>query len=85
MTNPTPNNDAPNRTSGWEHADKVAHGAGKVISGTAIVLTKGWGVVLIIAGIAGIALKPGTLIIPGLLVVAYGVYLVLPGSKFVVW
>ena len=90
MTDATPadrpvDSEAKGKTSGWERADALAHGAGKAISGTATVLTKGWGIVLIIAAIIVIVVNPGALLIPGLLVIAYGVYLVLPGSKFVIW
>ena len=75
---------APKRSNGWETADKVAHGAGAAINGLAILLMKGWAVLLIIGGIWFMTLGAGG-IWAGLAVVAYGVYLILPGSKFVVW
>lgn len=73
------------RTSGWEKADKVAHGAGKVLNGTAWVIAKGYGILLIVAALFVLFATGGKLVLPGLLILAYGIYLLAPGSKFVVW
>ena len=85
MTDPTAENKPVQGTTGWEKADSAVHGVGRVVHGTGWVLTKLWGAFLLIAAIIAMVAKPDTLIIPGLLVAAYGVYLLAPGSKFVVW
>lgn len=83
-TDPTAENKPVQVTSGWERADSVAHGVGKVVNGTSWLLTKAWGVILMIFGIVGPTLG-GAGIWAGLVVVAYGIYLLAPGRKFVVW
>ncbi|MCU1551138.1 MAG: hypothetical protein JWR36_1698 [Glaciihabitans sp.] len=85
MSDPNAENDLTGKTSGWEKADKVAHGAGKVLDGTSLVLTKGYAIVLIVAAIIAMVANFGALFWPGLLILAYGIYLLLPGSKLVVW
>lgn len=74
------------RASGWEVADKVAHGAGRTIHGIGWVLTKLWGALLLIGGVVILftGFSKGVWWV-GLLVIAYGIYLVLPGSKWVIW
>ena len=74
---------APN--TGWQKAGKVAEGAGKLIDGTALVLMKAYAVVLIGAGLVLLFVLPGVGILPGLVLLAYGVYLITPGWKIVVW
>lgn len=73
------------RTTGWEKADKVAHGAGKVLNGTAWVIVKGYAIFLIVVALIVLFATGGKLVLPGLLILAYGIYLLAPGSKFVVW
>lgn len=84
MTEPLAENEPVRGTSGWEKADSAVHGIGRVVHGTGWVLMKLWGTVLLIVAIIAMVSNP-TLIIPGLLLAAYGVYLLAPGSKFVVW
>ena len=71
--------------SGWEKADKVAHGVGKAIDGTALVMMKIWGLVLLFIGILLLVLAFASAWWVGVIVGAYGLYLILPGSKFVIW
>jgi hypothetical protein len=73
------------KQSGWEVADKVAHGAGKTLNGIALVLAKLWGLALVVIGITVFVLIPDTGWWIALLLIAYGIYLLLPGSKWVVW
>ncbi|GAB3283476.1 hypothetical protein GCM10027449_26550 [Sinomonas notoginsengisoli] len=79
-----PNDDS--KMSGWEVADKVAHGAGAAAHGVGWVLTKAWGALLLIAGLIvlfAVFAKGGWW--AGPLLIAYGIYLLLPGSKWVLW
>lgn len=76
------------KMSGWEVADKVAHGTGRAVNGVVTVMTKLYGVVLGIVGVAVLVLgishgSPGGW--AGLLVLVYAIYLLLPGSKWVIW
>lgn len=73
------------RTSGWEVADKVAHGAGKAIDGVALVMMKLWGLALVLIGIVLLVLAFDKAWWAGFLLIGYGIYLLLPGGKFVVW
>jgi len=77
-------NDGPKK-SGWEKADGVAQGVGKAIDGTALVFMKIWGLVLLFIGILILVLVFDKGWWAGLLVSAYGVYLLFPGSKLVIW
>jgi len=74
-------------TSGWEVADKAAHGVGTALDGIGWFLTKGYGVLLIIAGIVLLVMGGWDAkgILACLVVSAYGVYLLVPGDKFVIW
>ena len=76
---------SPVRTTGWQKAGKVADGAGKVIEGTALVIMKLYAVFLMIVALILIFATMGAGILPGLLILAYGIYLIVPGSKLVVW
>jgi hypothetical protein len=78
-------NTPPEKTTGWEKADTVAHGAGQMVHGIGWMLTKGYAVVLIIVGLICMFTAFGTLFWPALLVIAYGIYLITPGSKLVIW
>lgn len=69
---------------GWETADKVAHGAGKAVTGLAWAMVKGYAVLLCIVGVFLMA-QGGSGIWIGLLALGYGIYLITPGSKTVVW
>jgi hypothetical protein len=80
----TPLSHSPSRPSGWEIADKAAHGVGAVVNGTATVITKLYGLGLLIVGVVAIFALPATWW-GGLLIAAYGIYLLLPGSKWVIW
>lgn len=80
----TPFQERPAKASGWEKADKVVDGVGAVVNGTATVIMKLYGLGLLIAGIAIIIVTPAGWW-AGLLVAAYGVYLLLPGGKLVIW
>lgn len=73
------------KKSGWEVADRVAHGAGKAIDGVALVMTKLWGIALVLIGILLLVFALDKAWWLGILVAGYGIYLILPGSKFVVW
>jgi len=73
------------KTTGWEKADKAAHTAGKVIDGTASAAVKIYGVILIIIGIGILVLAFATGWWVGLILIAYGIYLLAPGSKLVIW
>ena len=73
------------RTTGWEKADKVAHGAGAVAHGIGWVILKIYAVVLIVIGGAILFTAPDATKLIGLGILAYGIYLVAPGSKFVVY
>ena len=77
--------DEKSKISGWEAADRVAHGAGKAIDGVALVVIKLYGIGLLFAGILILVLTFATGWWAGLLLIAYGIYLLTPGSKFVVW
>lgn len=71
--------------SGWERAESVASGVDKAIDGTALVLMKLWGLLLVIVGIVVLVIGFEKAWWVGLLAIAYGVYLLFPGSKFVIW
>lgn len=80
-----PESPTPQRTSGWEKADSVAHGAGRVVEGTARVIVKGYAVLLILAGIVLFCINPAAAWWAALLLIGYGVYLIVPGTKIVIW
>ncbi|WP_171042450.1 hypothetical protein [Sinomonas gamaensis] len=74
------------KMTGWEVADKVAHGAGAAAHGIGWFLTKAWGVILLIIGVIlliAVFARGGWW--AGPLCMAYGIYLLLPGSKWVIW
>lgn len=71
--------------SGWEYADKAASGVGAAVNGIGVVLTKIYGLLLIVAGIWLLVAVPGKSWWLALILIAYGAYLVFPGSKHVVW
>ncbi|MBT8162589.1 MULTISPECIES: hypothetical protein [Arthrobacter] len=77
--------DNSSKRSGWETADKVAHGAGKALNGIAFGIVKIYGVLLVLAGLAVLFIIPAKGWWAGLMLVVYGIYLLAPGSKFVVW
>lgn len=87
FTNDRPRTPAPSgqHMSGFEVADKVASGAGAVAHGIGWLFTKVWGLLLLAGGIAALVGDPGKLWWAALLMVGYGLYLVFPGSKTVVW
>lgn len=76
-------------TSGWEKADKVLEGVGRAVNATANVVVKLWGIAIAIAAFAlmSLAFSQGHagfgFIL--LLIAAYGIYLVFPGDKWVIW
>lgn len=74
-------------TSGWEKAEAVMDGAGRVVNGIGSVLTILYGVGLIILGIVIMGAPLSGAVLGGLIVAAYGVYLALPlnYAKWVVW
>jgi hypothetical protein len=71
--------------SGYEVADKVASGAGVVVHGIGWLFTKVWGLILIAGGIFILANDPGGYWWAAVGILVYGIYLVLPGGKTVVW
>lgn len=75
----------PERTSAWEKVDKVASVGEAVVGGIGTVIMKLYGVALIIGGIAMLIGLNNPSRFIGLLIAAYGVYLVLPGNKWVVY
>ena len=75
----------PERTSGWEKVDKVASTGEAVVNGIGTVIMKLYGVALIIVGIVVLVGLQNPSRFFGLLISAYGVYLVAPGSKFVIY
>jgi len=75
----------PERTSGWEKVDKVASTGEAVVNGIGTVIMKLYGVALIIVGIVVLVGLNNPSRFFGLLISAYGVYLVAPGSKFVIY
>lgn len=85
MTDPEASTTPPERTSGWEKADKVAHGAGRVLEGTGWLIVKAYAIGLVLIGIVLFFINPGAAWWASLLLIAYGVYLLVPGSKIVVW
>lgn len=79
------------QASAWNAADKVASGidkaadvAGDIGTGIGLVLTKLWGLLLLVGGIALLVIAPSSWW-AAILVAAYGVYLLLPGEKWVIW
>lgn len=83
--------DDPN-PSGWEKADAAANKVGnamekadRVANAVARPIVKVYGVVLVIIGIIVLVSAFATAWWVGLILIAYGIYLVFPGSKFVVW
>jgi hypothetical protein len=75
----------PERTSGWEKVDKVASTGEAVVNGIGTVIVKIYGVILIVLGIIVLVGLNNPSRLFGLLISAYGVYLVAPGSKFVIY
>ncbi len=73
------------KASGWEKADRAMDVAGNVAHGIGWGLTKLWGVALIAIAVLGWFVLGADVWWLALLIIAYGVYLVLPGSKWVVW
>lgn len=75
-------------TSGWEVADKVAHGVGSAANGVARVILILYGLGLIAFGliviVGGVMLGSAAGLF-GLLFIAYGIYLMVPGWKIVIW
>ena len=71
---------AKSTTSGWEKAGKVADGVGLVFGGIAWVLLKLVAVAFIVGGVWIMQLG----FWPGIFVIAYGVYLILPGDKWLI-
>lgn len=72
------------KVSGWEVADNLAGQAGRAAEAAAHGLVKVYGVGLVIVAVAAIVVLPSSWWL-ALLVAIYGVYLVLPGNKWVVW
>lgn len=83
MSDRTTEESVPQPGRGWETADKVAHGAGRVVNGVARVLVTLYAITLGIIGL--FMLFHGSTWWAGLLAIAYAIYLVLPGRKIVVW
>lgn len=83
MSDPTTRTGSPKSGRGWETADKVAHGAGRALHGVALALVKGYAVVLLVGGVW--MLVAGVSVWAGLALIAYGIYLITPGRKYVVW
>lgn len=73
------------KTTGWEKAEKVASGAGAVVSGIGWLILKLYALVLIAGGVAVMIYAPGGSAFLGLIFIVYGIYLIAPGSKFVVY
>ena len=76
---------SPQKSSGWEKADKVAAGAGAVASGIGWMILKLYALALIAGGIAIMIHLSGGSAFIGLVLIGYGIYLIAPGSKFVVY
>ncbi len=85
MSDNTPTPNERQGTTGWEKADKAAHVTGKVFTGMALVMMKGYGVILVILGIILLAVAFSSAWWAGFIIIGYGVYLLFPGSKWVVW
>ena len=80
----TPEPPSSSRPSGWAIVGKAADGVEAVVDGAANVLTKLYGLGLLVAGVVAIFLIPAVWW-GGLLFAAYGLYLLLPGNKWVIW
>ena len=76
--------DKSHKTS-WERADSVIGGAERAANGIGYVLTKIWGLVLLVLAVIVFIASPGKGWWVAILLGAYGIYLLTPGSKFVVW
>ena len=73
------------RPSGWERADRVVSGAENVAIGISTVLTKIWALIIIAVCVAMLIFVADKTWWAALIGIAYGIYLLLPGSKWVVW
>lgn len=72
-------------TSGFEKADKAMNVAGRAASAVGTGIVKLWGLIILAAGIAIIAILPEAWW-AGVLVALYGLYLVWPGgNKWVIY
>jgi hypothetical protein len=75
----------PAERTGWQKAGAALDTAGNVANGVASVITKIYGLGLILVAIIAVCVNPAAFIWPALLIGGYGVYLVLPGDKWVVY
>lgn len=65
-------------------AGAAADAAERAVDATTSFFAKAWGVVLVLLGIVGFIFLPSYWW-AYLLMIGYGVYLILPGEKWVVW
>lgn len=84
-------NSSSGNEQGWVAADKVLGGIGKAAGvagnaavGCTTVVTKLYGLALAAAGIFALFTLPSAWW-AALLIIAYGIYLLLPGDKWVMW
>lgn len=73
------------RITGWEIADGVASGVGAAARGIGWLLIKLWGLLLVVASVAVLIWTGGEYWWGFLVIIGYGVYLLLPGSKWIIW
>lgn len=81
MSEPETDREQSTTSSGWEKADNVAGGIGAAVSGIGWVFLKIYAIALIVVGIVVFNLVWWAAI----LLFLYGLYLLFPGSKFVIW
>lgn len=72
------------RPSGFEIADKAASGVETAFSVIGLILLKLWALLLIAGAVIVVVLVP-SLWWAALLFGGYGLYLLLPGEKWVIW
>lgn len=73
------------RMSGYEVADKIASGAEKTADVVGTVFIKLYAVILIAAGIFLLVIAGGDIWWAAGLVLLYGIYLIFPGDKWVIY
>lgn len=66
--------------SNWERADAVASGVGSVARGVSWVVVRIYALLLIVAGGAVLFMMNGPTALVGLVIIAYGIYLMFGGS-----
>lgn len=74
----------PEQARGGGPGSRALHGVGVALGTTVSVVVTLYGLALVIIGVIGMFVVPAAWG-GGLLIIAYGIYLMLPGRKFVVW